>query len=192
MQAGGGAASQAIAFLRANPVMMVGALAVLVGLVFGLYVYLQIANPRMFTRQVATRPQEPQPPAPPAVPQPAPPTADAATPGAAPVAAAPAAEPAPPAAAHPAPYRPARSCPPRRSPRRLSPMRPWPLARPGAAKAVVASAPPMDMPRAVPVPSRARHEAACAIRTRRERRLSRASRRRWWPRPSPPGASASA
>jgi Flp pilus assembly protein TadD len=75
MQAGGGSASGAIAYLRGNPIAAVGALAVLFGFGYGAYVYLQISNPGMFVRQAATRPQESPAPAattPPATPAPAP------------------------------------------------------------------------------------------------------------------------
>ncbi|HYC44769.1 MAG TPA: tetratricopeptide repeat protein [Burkholderiales bacterium] len=96
MQAGGGRASEMFAILRANPVLMVGALAVLVGLVFGIYVYLQIARPGLFTRQVATRPQQPAPASAPAAPAPAPAPAPTTMPEPAPAAVAAAPQPAPP------------------------------------------------------------------------------------------------
>lgn len=66
LQAGGSSAQNVIAYLRGNPIMMLGAIAVLVGIVFGIYVYLQIAKPGLFVRQAATRPQETAPAAPPA------------------------------------------------------------------------------------------------------------------------------
>lgn len=69
--------------------MLFGTLAVLFGMGFGIYVYLQIAQPGLFVREAATRPQNsvPQPPAP-SVAQTAPALADTAvanapTPGAA-------------------------------------------------------------------------------------------------------------
>ena len=146
MQAGGGTASQAIAFLRANPVMMFGAIAVIAGLVFGLYVYMQIANPRMFSRQAAAPPQQTQPPVPPAAPQPAP-AAEMAPPGAVPVTVALAPEPVPPGAGVPGATALSGTI---GSP--ASPPAPPASAPPGqvAAAAVVATAPPMDMPRALP------------------------------------------
>jgi Flp pilus assembly protein TadD len=63
MQAGRGSASTAFAYLRGNPIAAVGALAVLFGVGYGVYVYLQISNPGLFIRQAATRPQD-RPPAP--------------------------------------------------------------------------------------------------------------------------------
>lgn len=63
MQAGGGS-SHIIAWLRANPVAMVGTAAALFALAFGIYVYLQIAAPGVFVRQASSPPQAP-PPAPP-------------------------------------------------------------------------------------------------------------------------------
>ena len=77
VQAGGGSAANAIAFLRANPVMAIGALALLVGLGFGIYVYVQVAHPGIFLRQAS--PKTP-PPAPQAVaaPQPSAPSPEAA------------------------------------------------------------------------------------------------------------------
>jgi Tfp pilus assembly protein PilF len=79
MQASGGSAGNAIAYLRGNPIMAIGALALLFGLGFGIYVYLQIANPGMFIRQAATRPQDSAPPPPIAAAQPpAPDTTSAA------------------------------------------------------------------------------------------------------------------
>jgi len=65
MQAGGGPTASVIAFFRGSPVMVIAALAVLCGIVFGIYVYLQIAKPGMFVRQAATRPNDAAPPAPP-------------------------------------------------------------------------------------------------------------------------------
>jgi Tfp pilus assembly protein PilF len=60
VQAAGGPAANVIALLRANPVMLIGALAVLFGIGFGVYVYIQIAHPGLFVRQV----QNTQPPPP--------------------------------------------------------------------------------------------------------------------------------
>jgi cytochrome c-type biogenesis protein CcmH/NrfG len=89
MQAGG-RSQHVIAWLRANPVMMAGAAAVVFGLGFAIYVYLQIAQPGAFTRQAATSPQPTAPAAPPL-----PPGAPAAVPDytPAPVAALPATDP---------------------------------------------------------------------------------------------------
>lgn len=71
MQANGGTARTVIAYFRGSPVMMLAAAAVLFGIGFGIYVYLQIAKPGLFVRQAAA-PQAPAPaPAPP--PQAAPP-----------------------------------------------------------------------------------------------------------------------
>ena len=58
VQAGG--SSNAIAFLRANPVMVIGALAVLFGLGFGTYVYIQIAHPGLLVRH-SSSPSRPTP-----------------------------------------------------------------------------------------------------------------------------------
>jgi Tfp pilus assembly protein PilF len=65
-----GGSSNAIAFLRANPVILIGALAVLFGLGFGTYVYIQIARPGLLVRH-STSARQPAPtqvaaPAPPA------------------------------------------------------------------------------------------------------------------------------
>jgi Flp pilus assembly protein TadD len=140
MQAGGGPAANVIAFLRGNPVMMFAAVAVLAGLVFGFYVYLQIAKPGLFVRQAATKPQDtappplPSPPAAPAVPSGLPETA---APGGPAITGAPAAEtlaaPAAPVAGPTA-----------------SGTIATPVAAPGPvpSASVVASAPPMDLPRA--------------------------------------------
>jgi Tfp pilus assembly protein PilF len=65
MQAGGGPVANVIAFFRGSPVMVIAALAVLCGIVFGIYVYLQISKPGIFVRQAATRPNDAPPPAPP-------------------------------------------------------------------------------------------------------------------------------
>lgn len=43
--------------LRGNPVIMFGAVAAVIGVGFGIYVYLQIAQPGLFVRQAATNPQ---------------------------------------------------------------------------------------------------------------------------------------
>jgi tetratricopeptide (TPR) repeat protein len=67
VQAGG--SSNAIAFLRGNPVMVIGALAVLFGLGFGTYVYIQIAHPGLLVRH-SSSPSQPAP-AQPATPAPA-------------------------------------------------------------------------------------------------------------------------
>jgi len=66
MQASGGRSAEIMAFLRGNPVIALGGLAVLFGIGFGIYVYLQIAQPGVFTRQAATKAQPTPPPAPPA------------------------------------------------------------------------------------------------------------------------------
>lgn len=142
MQAGEGRAAQAIAFLRGNPVMMIGALAILGGLVFGTYVYLQIAKPGLFVRQVATRPQDAQAPVPPpGASQPGPSgMPETATPGGPSVTGAPAAEAIPPAPGA------AASAGTIGTP--VAPAAPAP-APPGQipAASVVGAAPPMDMPR---------------------------------------------
>jgi tetratricopeptide (TPR) repeat protein len=82
MQASGGSASTFISYLRGSPVALLGAVAVLFGVAFGVYVYLQIAQPGLFVRQAANRPQEsPMPPATsanPAPPQPLASSTDAA------------------------------------------------------------------------------------------------------------------
>jgi Tfp pilus assembly protein PilF len=70
MQASG-KSSHAIAWLRANPVAMVGGAAVLFGLAFGIYVYLQIAAPGVFVRQASS----PPPQVPPSTPAPGAPMA---------------------------------------------------------------------------------------------------------------------
>ncbi len=67
MQASGGRGSAMIAYLRASPVALLGAIGVLFGLGFGVYVYLQISQPGIFVRQAATRAPDGLPPAPPAV-----------------------------------------------------------------------------------------------------------------------------
>ena len=76
VQAAGGPAATAMAYLRANPVMAIGGLALLAGLGYGVYVYLQVAHPGVFTRQANLRPpattQTPPPPQPPAAAQDAP------------------------------------------------------------------------------------------------------------------------
>ncbi|MGZ8209254.1 MAG: hypothetical protein ACXWUH_01985, partial [Burkholderiales bacterium] len=85
MEASGGAATHVLAYLRGNPVMMLAAVAVLFGIGFGLYVYLQIASPGMFVKKAAT--QAAQPPAapasaqPPGIPAPTSEVAGSATPG---------------------------------------------------------------------------------------------------------------
>jgi Tfp pilus assembly protein PilF len=68
MKAAGGPAANVVALLRANPVMMIGAVAVLFGIGFGAYVYLQIAHPGIFVSTPAAQPvPSPQTtPAPPA------------------------------------------------------------------------------------------------------------------------------
>ncbi|HEX2825718.1 MAG TPA: tetratricopeptide repeat protein, partial [Burkholderiales bacterium] len=101
MQASGGAASNALTYLRSNPVAMVGALALLCGLGYGVYVYLQISNPGLFIRQAAKQ-SDPPPPPPAAAPAPAP-TATAPSPDPMAGMAPPAAPPAPTAAAAPTP-----------------------------------------------------------------------------------------
>jgi Tfp pilus assembly protein PilF len=77
MQASGGRSAEIMAFLRGNPVIALGGLAVLFGIGFGIYVYLQIAQPGIFTRQAATKAQPTPPPAPPPAPQAPPETAAA-------------------------------------------------------------------------------------------------------------------
>jgi tetratricopeptide (TPR) repeat protein len=79
MQATGGSAATAMAFLRANPVISIGGLALLLGLGYGVYVYLQIAHPGMFVRQASSKPT-PAPQAPPAS-QPAAPSQGVSAPG---------------------------------------------------------------------------------------------------------------
>ncbi len=74
MQASGGRSAEIMAFLRGNPVIALGGLAVLFGIGFGIYVYLQIAAPGVFTRQAATKAQPTPPPAPPPAPQTSPET----------------------------------------------------------------------------------------------------------------------
>jgi Tfp pilus assembly protein PilF len=65
MQAGHSRSAELFALVRGNPVLLFGGLAVLIGIGFGIYVYLQVAHPGIFLRQAATRPQEQSPPAPP-------------------------------------------------------------------------------------------------------------------------------
>ena len=69
-RARGGAASgtregvaHVLAYLHGNPIMMLAAVAVLCGIGFGIYVYLEIAKPDMFMRQGTPRAQQttPQP-----------------------------------------------------------------------------------------------------------------------------------
>jgi Tfp pilus assembly protein PilF len=55
VQAGG--AANAIAYLKANPVMFIAVLAVLAGLGFGTYVYIQIAHPGLFARHSSPAPR---------------------------------------------------------------------------------------------------------------------------------------
>jgi Tfp pilus assembly protein PilF len=50
VQAAGGSAANAMALLRANPVMLFGAAAIFFGIGFGIYVYIQIAHPGLFQR----------------------------------------------------------------------------------------------------------------------------------------------
>jgi Flp pilus assembly protein TadD len=103
MQAGGVSAGSVIAYLRGNPIMALGALALLFGVGFGIYVYLQITNPGMFVRQAATRPQDTPAPAVPTVQPPAPeaPQAQPTAPAPDPMASAGAPAPAMPGAAAP-------------------------------------------------------------------------------------------
>jgi Tfp pilus assembly protein PilF len=146
MQAGGGVAANAIAYLRDNPVMAIAALAVLFGVGYGAYVYMQIAHPGVFVRQAATKPQENAPPAPAAVP-PAPAATPEAPPGAPAIAgAAPATPPGVPSTQAPgssssgsiaAPSLPAPATPPAQ-----------PAAAPLPAASVIAAAPPAEAPRA--------------------------------------------
>jgi hypothetical protein len=49
---------QMLTQLRGNPVMMFGAVAAVIGIGFGIYVYLQIAQPGLFVRQTATNPTQ--------------------------------------------------------------------------------------------------------------------------------------
>lgn len=58
MQASAGTGPAVLSYLRGNPVVMLGGLAVLFGIAFGVYVYLQIAQPGLFVRQAATQPQD--------------------------------------------------------------------------------------------------------------------------------------
>ena len=142
MQAGGGSAANVIAFFRGSPVTMIAALAVLCGIVFGIYVYLQIAKPGMFVRQAATRPQDtvpPVPPSPPAAPTVASGFPETAAPGGPAMTGAPAAEMerAPAAPVQPLPAAGTIAAPA--------------VAAPGpvpAASVIATSPPPMDLPRA--------------------------------------------
>ncbi len=86
MQASGGAAQTIIAYFRGSPLMLLGAAGVIFGIGFGVYVYLQIAQPGLFVRQAAApRPPAPASAPPPQLAPPAPP--ESAVPG--PVASAP-------------------------------------------------------------------------------------------------------
>jgi Flp pilus assembly protein TadD len=165
MQAGGGGpVANAFAFLRGNPVMMFASVAVLAGLLFGIYVYLQIAKPGLFVRQVATKPQDTAPPPPPAAPPAAPAVPsglpETASPGGPAVVGAPpetmAAQAAPPAAG------------PSASGTIAAPVAPPPAAPgPVLSSSVVASAPPMDSPRTAgerPPETRAERSTARAER----------------------------
>lgn len=162
MQAGGGTASNAIAYLRGNPVMMFASVAVFAGLIFGVYVYLQIAKPGIFVRQAATKPQPsvaPASPAPPAAPPLPPGLPETAAPGGPAIAGAPAADPAP-GPGLPVPPGPTASgtiAPP-------SPAAPGPLST----ASIVASSPPMDLPRAPP-PERTAEPRAERAAARAER-----------------------
>jgi tetratricopeptide (TPR) repeat protein len=62
MQASSRSVPALLANLRANPVMLFGAVAVLFGIGFGIYVYLQVAQPGLFTRQAAKQPDTFAPP----------------------------------------------------------------------------------------------------------------------------------
>lgn len=77
MQASGSGAPAVWSYMRGNPVVMVGGLAALCGIAFGVYVYLQIAQPGLFVRQAATKPQEKALPPPLPSAQPAAPVATA-------------------------------------------------------------------------------------------------------------------
>jgi Flp pilus assembly protein TadD len=110
----GGRDGGVIAYLRTHPLMVFGGLAVLCGIGFGIYVYLQITNPGLFVRQPPRPPgpvaQSAPPPAP-AAPPPLPAASVLTPPGAPePGATAPAPAPAPRAAA-PAPAAPAAPAP---------------------------------------------------------------------------------
>lgn len=83
VQAGERRTDKILNYLRASPVAMLGTLAGVFALGFGIYVYLQIANPGLLARQPAA--QTAPPPGPPAAP---PPATAAATPEPTPAAAA--------------------------------------------------------------------------------------------------------
>ena len=74
VQAGERPASKIVDYVRASPVLMLGAVAGLFGIGFGVYVYLQIANPGAFSRKPPPAPPQvtapTPPPVPPAGPQP--------------------------------------------------------------------------------------------------------------------------
>jgi Tfp pilus assembly protein PilF len=110
----------------------------LCGIVFGIYVYLQVAKPGIFVRQAATRPQDIPPAAPPAPPA-APPVPsgfpETAAPGA-PAIAGPAGTENAPAPAAPAPTTGTITAPA------------LPAAGPVSSSSVIASAPPSELPRA--------------------------------------------
>lgn len=64
VQASGRTANM-IAVLRGNPVLLIGALAVLFGVAYGIYVYIQIANPGLLVRAPASKPATATPAPPP-------------------------------------------------------------------------------------------------------------------------------
>lgn len=85
MQAGSSRSAELVGLVRGNPVLLFGGLAVLFGIGFGIYVYLQIAHPGVFVRQVAARPQEtaiPTPPGPGSAPAKPPDSSGGGMPGA--------------------------------------------------------------------------------------------------------------
>lgn len=107
LQAAGGSAANALALIRANPVMLFGAVAALFGIGFGIYVYLQIAHPGFFVPTPAA-PKAEAPAQPPAAQTPAPAQSPAAPHS--PAAAAPQ-QPAPSTPSAPAPLAPAPAAP---------------------------------------------------------------------------------
>ena len=136
VQAGEQRGANVIGFLRANPVAMIGAVAIVVGIVFGAYVYIQVANPGL----LACSPPPP-PPAPPSTspPQPAAPSGPLAD-------LQPPAAPSPSSSASPAP--PASSAPP-------SAPAPPVQAPVAAAPPAPVAAPPEKPAASFPIPSAA-------------------------------------
>jgi cytochrome c-type biogenesis protein CcmH/NrfG len=146
MQAGG-RSGHAIAWLRANPVMAFAGIATIAGLLFAIYVYIQVAHPGMFVRQAATKPQEAAPGAPPAPPV-APPAAvsglpETAAPG--PVASAPDLVLAPPGTQPVGPAASSGSIGP--APSTVGPAS-APASGPLPSSSVLAAGPPSEAPRA--------------------------------------------